>query len=259
MRAGVVTDPGLAEISGAAVSRTHPGVIWVHNDSGDEAAVTALTLEGSTQASVTFPDLSARDWEDMAIGPGPGEGDYLYLADIGDNTASHPSVFIHRVPEPPPVTAEVSGGETLEVVYPGGPVEAESLLVDPLTGDLVILDKALSGMTRVFEIDGTVDWSSRVMARFVGTIPLGTFALATGADAGESRIVVRTYDEVFLWERRPGDSISATVLRGGCRVARVSDQQGEAVALIPTGSGFYAVSEGIEQPILWYESPGKDS
>jgi hypothetical protein len=259
LQAGVVTDPGLAEVSGAAVSRTQAGVLWVHNDSGDEAAVSALTLEGDTLARVTFPDLGARDWEDMAIGPGPGEGDYLYLGDIGDNNTSHASVFIHRVPEPLPVTASVSGGETLEVVYPDGPVEAESLLVDPLTGDILIVGKALSGMTPVFEIPGDVDWGTPQTATLVGTIPLGTFAVATGGDADSTRIVVRTYDEVFLWERRSGESIGATLLRGGCRVAKAADRQGEAVALQPGTPAFYTLSEGVGQPILLYQKSRKDS
>jgi hypothetical protein len=41
------------------------------------------------------------DWEDVAAGPCPG-GRCLYVADIGDNTASRPSVTVYRVPEPRP-------------------------------------------------------------------------------------------------------------------------------------------------------------
>ena len=249
---GTVTDPTLGEISGAAVSRSHPGVLWVHNDSGDDAAVSALRRDGTLLARITFPDLTARDWEDMAIGPGPGGGDYLYLADIGDNTTSRPSVLIHRVGEPAPVAGPVAGGETLEITYPDGPAEAESLLVDPDTGDMVILGKALSGMTPVWETPSGAPWGSSVMAELRGRIPLGTFALATGADADATRIVVRTYDEAFLWDRSPGSSLAATLLGPGCRVARISEPQGEAVALAE--EGFYTLSEGVGEAILYYES-----
>ena len=255
---GVVTDPELGEISGVAVSRSNPGVLWVHNDSGDEAAIAALALDGTMLGRITLPDLTARDWEDMAVGPGPSGGDYLYLADIGDNTAGHPSVFIHRIAEPAPGAGELRGGETLEVEYPDGPMEAESLLVDPESGDMVILGKAFSGRTPVFEIPSTVAWDATTTARYVDTIPLGSFALATGADADSGRIVVRTYDEVFLWTRRAGDSIATTLVGRGCRIASVRDQQGEAVALQPGTEAFFTLSEGFDQPILRF-GPRKDS
>jgi hypothetical protein len=206
---------------------------------------------GRDVAEILLPDLSARDWEDMALGPGPDPAvDYLYFADIGDNRGRREDVLIHRIPEPEPATGTVSGGETLRVTYPLGPTEAETLLVDPVNGDMVIAGKTLSGITPLYGLAGDLDWSVPQEATYLGEIALGTFALATGGDAGTDRIVIRTYDEVFAWERRPGVSLAETLLAPSCRVASVSEGQGEAIALIPGRLGFYTISEGTNQPIF---------
>jgi len=245
----------LNEISGAAVSRSQPGVIWVHNDSGADPVVYALSREGAVLDRVALPELDARDWEDMAIGPGPSPGiDYLYLADIGDNQASRESVQVHRIPEPAAGTEEAVGAQTLELTYPTGPVEAETLLVDPATGDLVIAGKELSGATTLFGVASTIDWSQPQEATLIGEIQLGTFAAATGGDADDTRVLIRTYDEVFQWERLAGDSLAESLLSPGCRVASVREPQGEAIAL--SGEGFFTLSEGIDQPILLFAPTG---
>jgi hypothetical protein len=247
---GAVESSELTEISGAAVSRRHQGVIWLHNDSGDDPAVYAIDASGTDLGRVSLPDLSARDWEDMAIGPGPDPAaDYLYLADIGDNSERREDVRIHRIPEPAPATGVVEGGETLVVTYPTGPLEAETLLVDPATGEMVIAGKALSGATEFYGLPGDLDWTVPHEAVLLGELDLGTFALATGGDAGASRIVIRTYDEVFSWERFPGWSLAETIVAPPCRIASVREEQGEAIALTPDESSFYTLSEGANPPI----------
>jgi hypothetical protein len=141
------------------------------------------------------------------------------------------------------------------VTYPLGPMEAETLLVDPGNGDMVIAGKTLSGTTPLYSLAGDLDWSLPQEATYVGEVAFGTFALATGGDAGTDRIVIRTYDEVFIWERRPGDSLVETLLSPSCRVASVSEEQGEAIALTPDQLGFYTVSEGVNQPIFRFLPP----
>lgn len=249
---GTVESAELTEISGLAASRTHAGVLWAHNDSGDDPAIHALGEDGRALGRTVLPDLTARDWEDIALGPGPRAGrDYLYLADIGDNRGDRPTVQIHRLPEPSPGTEAVAGGETLTLTYPTGPTEAETLLVDPESGDLVILGKALSGVTPVFFVPGTVEWSAPQEAIYRGDIELGTFAVATGGDAGGDRIIVRTYDEIFTWNRSPGDDIGETLFESGCRAGTIRESQGEALA-IGTDGRIFTTSEGAFPPIYHF-------
>lgn len=257
---GLVESTELNEISGAVVSLRHDGVMWLHNDSGSDPAVYATHISGTDLGRVSLPDLSARDWEDIALGPGPDPGlDYLYLADIGDNNGRRDDVRIHRIPEPAPDAGVTAGGETLVVTYPFGPIEAETLLVDPASGDMVIAGKSLSGVTPLYSVPGDLDWSVPHEAVYLGEIRLGTLALATGGDAGTSRIVIRTYDEVFTWERPPGSTLNETLLTPPCRIAAVSEEQGEAIALTTDGIGFITVSEGLNQPIYQFAGTGDGS
>jgi hypothetical protein len=250
VRVGTVASAELDEISGAALSRKRPGIMWLHNDSGNDAVLFAVTLDGLDDERVALPDLDAVDWEDIALGPGPDPAiDYLYIADIGDNRARRASVTVYRLPEPSAGVETIAGADTLTITYPGGPTEAETLLVDPVTGDIVIAGKALSGVTRLFGIPGDADWSVPQMAADLGEIRLGSFAVATGGDASAGRIVIRSYDEVFLWVRAAGESLADGLLKPGCRVASVSEAQGEAIALGDDGV-FYTVSEGENPPIF---------
>lgn len=246
---GSIASPELDEISGAVLSRAHPGVLWLHNDSGSRAAVYAASTSGDDLGEVSLPDLPARDWEDIAIGPGPVPGvDYLYIADIGDNQERRDTAQIHRVPEPTLGSVSMSGGETLTFTYPTGPTDAETLIVDPASGDMVIAGKALSGVTPLFGLPGDADWAAPQLADYLGEIELGSFAVLTGGDADRAIIVMRTYDEVFAWQREEARSLAETLLTPPCRIASIRESQGEAIAL-GEGNVFYTVSEGLNQPI----------
>ena len=60
---GVVPDE-LRESSGLAISRTQPGVLWSHNDSGDGPNLYALDISGKLLGVFRVNGAMARDWED---------------------------------------------------------------------------------------------------------------------------------------------------------------------------------------------------
>ena len=142
---GRVQDAALNELSGLVASRTRPGLLYSHEDSGAGPQVWALRADGSVAGGWTVPGAEALDWEDMATGPSPtGEGAVLYLGDIGDNAGARPFVDVYRVPEPAFGTGVTAPAERLRLRYPDGPRDAETLLVDPRRGTLVIVAKALT-------------------------------------------------------------------------------------------------------------------
>src|SRR5207237_6184912 len=107
-----------------------------------------MTPAGTNLGTYTISGATNRDWEDIAVGPGPVNGtQYLYIGEIGDNNAAYASVAVYRVPEPTisdtqsPVTTSLSGAVKLNFVYPDGPRDAESLFVDPATKDIWIISK----------------------------------------------------------------------------------------------------------------------
>jgi hypothetical protein len=145
---GLIEYDRIKEASGIAASRRNPGVLWTHNDSGDQNRLYALNAKGKHLGAYTIAGVAARDWEDIAIGPGPVEGQpYLYIGDIGDNGREYEYKYIYRVPEPKvdssqaPVDTTLFGTETIAVFYPRVNHDAEALMVDPLTKNIYILTK----------------------------------------------------------------------------------------------------------------------
>src|SRR5688572_994382 len=81
---------GLAEASGAALSRRTPGVIWSHNDSG-QPLLHAVDASGQSRGRVRIPNATVEDWEDISVAACSG-GSCLYVADIGDNNRARRSI-----------------------------------------------------------------------------------------------------------------------------------------------------------------------
>ncbi len=89
--------PAIREASGMVASRRHPGIFWVHNDSGNLPSLFAVKRDGTLvrEYLVRVPNI---DWEDIAI----DDDGYLYVGDIGNNEGRLPIRAIHRFEEPDP-------------------------------------------------------------------------------------------------------------------------------------------------------------
>src|SRR5436190_20703246 len=77
---GVNKNKDLEEASGLVASARYPGHFWTHNDSGNPADVFLLDSVARTRMVFHFPKITNRDWEDIALGPGPDENKkYIYV------------------------------------------------------------------------------------------------------------------------------------------------------------------------------------
>jgi hypothetical protein len=251
---GHVEAPDATELSGLALSLSQPGVLWAHNDSGDRARVFALRTDGSLIASLDVPGAEAVDWEDIAVGP---RGDLL-LADIGDNDAARPTVSIYRVPEPRLASRPSTTGPAsrIELRYPDGAHDAETLIADRRTGELVIVTKAFSGRSGVYA--GRVGGGSQPQRlRRAGTVDFGLAGLATAGDvsADGRTVAVRTYTGLYVWRRRAGVSLARTLVDGDRCAGQAElggEGQGEALALARDGRSFFTVPEGAGAALRRY-------
>src|SRR5258707_3766579 len=102
----VVQDTRLKELSGIAASNVFPGILYVHNDSGDSSRIFALSTDGQLRGICYFngdphlAPLGVKDCEDIAVGIGPDAGaSYIYVGDIGDNDAVRKLITIYRIRE----------------------------------------------------------------------------------------------------------------------------------------------------------------
>ncbi len=275
----------LSEASGLAASRRLPGVLWSHNDSGEELTrVFALGQDGSHRATLVVADLKPDDTEDIALGPCTPPAammDCIYLADTGDNSHKRKVVEILRINEPdalPGLGGEIAG-EGLQVHrfrYPKRPdldgdaktfaehpdVEAMVVLAD---GRVVLFDKREDGKSAVFRAPLTL--GTVATAEALGTLDLSHGALKKGPSLRTSaadlsgdgkRLLIRTYFRLFELDVEgalalPGADVVAALpaLSANKRsIAHGFDKQGESVAYDPAG-GIWHVSEGVGAPLFF--------
>ena len=259
---GQVASSALLETSGVVASRANTDVLWAHNDSGDTARVFAMTTAGAHLGIFQLAGTLAVDWEDIALGPGPDAGtSYLYLGDIGDNAAARPSVVVYRVAEPtvdaqdPPGDVNpLTGVTAITLQYPDGAHDAEALLVDPRSGDIVIVTKEASGNAGVYARAGG---TSGTLTKKT-TVSLGAGVLVTGGDVAPdgTGVVLRTYSSVLVYSRPNGRPLTDAFGSKACTGASATEQQGEAIGVLPDGRGYVTVSEGTNPPVHRFDIAG---
>lgn len=263
---GKVTTSALSELSGVAASRQQKGVLWVHNDSGDSARFFAIRTDGVLLGTFHLAGVTATDWEDIALGPGPLSGrSYLYIADIGDNAFARHDARLYRLLEPSvpeaaaPADYQITELDSFTLSYPHGPQDAESLLVDPLLGDVLVIGKNASGESPIFQATA----SQLVPAKGV---PMGLLTtlqleapdaggrLATAGDISPTgdELLVRTYASLSLWRRPPALAWKDALALEPCPVPVAPEPQGEAVGFAADGSGYFSISEGTTPSVYFY-------
>jgi hypothetical protein len=226
--------PEIPETSGLAVSRRHPGLLWSHNDSGNESVLFAIDPAGVVHGRVRLP-ARTRDWEDISAGP-CAAGDCLYIADIGDNSATRRRVSIYRVPEPALDDAETAPPEIIHATYIDGAHNAEALFVVDTALFIVTRDRA--GL--VYRASIPHSRENHVTFERVGQLGLISVTDAEASRDGTS-VVVRTPHEA-VWYR--SDEVLRDRFTAYLRLslAGLREPQGEGVAL--DGNTLFLSSEG---------------
>lgn len=236
--------PGLIdEASGLADSRTMDGHVWVNEDSGTPAQLNLLTHGGKLAGRFALPGIANRDWEDMAVGPGPQSGvTYLYLADIGDNLARNEHNVIYRLAEPTSLGQAVRAIDRIAFRYADGARDAETLLLDPLTGDLWIVSKGEANV-RLYQLPYPQSTTTVNTAVFGGELPLTRVTSGSISPDGQE-ILLKTYLGVYYWPRFSGETVAETLV--GKKFYSLSYQlepQGEGICFDKAGTGFFTLSE----------------
>ena len=156
---GHVQDTTLNELSDLVASTDHPGVFWTEEDSSNPNNVYAINSSGEIVGVFTIQGTKDYDWEDLSIDRQAGT-DFLYVGDIGDNkgtrnggTGAKSFPRLYRFPEPtvsasgPKVTGTITAFDTYVYRYADAsgtfiaPRNAESLMTDPITHDVYIVEK----------------------------------------------------------------------------------------------------------------------
>lgn len=245
---GEVEDARIREASGLVASINNPGLLWTHNDSGNDAEIFLIDDTGKIKCTVHLPAIKNRDWEDIALGTGPDSSkQYLYVAEIGDNAAVYQEKVLYRMEEPRlregvTDTTLISNIDKIEFKLSDGSRDTEALMIDPVSKNFYIFSKRES-QVNLYELTAPLSTTESMIAeKVLEGLP---FTLIVAADISEdgTEILAKNYDNVFYWKRLPGETIEETIKRAPETLPYSPEPQGESIAFSRTGDGYYTISE----------------
>ena len=236
------SDPRLIEISGITWSRTHPGVYWLHNDSGRGPYLYAV--DGTTcrtLARIRVGNIGARDIEAIATGTDPQGRPVLWVGDIGDNRDSWPSVRLHAVVEPARLVDQQVDAVTYRFTYADIPHNAEGIIAEPDRARVWVVSKQLAA--------GTV-WQVRLsttrVTRAVAVGEVGGLMTDAAMSRDGTHYVIRDYLRAYLYDA----PVSASSLARPTRIELPFEPQGEAVTFAPGDRALLVAGE--RDTALWW-------
>lgn len=263
--AGLVTDQAMDEISGLAVSRTHPGKYWAINDSGNTAQLHLMDGSGQHQGSVDVTGAENVDWEDLASFELDGRH-YLLIADTGDNGGIRQDLALHVFEEPADLTRPAALAWTVRFRWPDGPRDCEAAAVDPERGEVLLVSKkrvpaelfrvplARSDEERVAEKIGTLPGIEQPDARDLARSPLyGRYrAQVTGADLSPNGrvLAVLNYRSIHFVVRGRGEDWRSALGSKLPHLALPWIPQAEAIAFSLDGQEMRIGSEQLPSPLV---------
>ncbi|MDN3585057.1 hypothetical protein QWY86_00110 [Pedobacter aquatilis] len=255
----------LSEISG--ISILNDNLFFVHNDSGDTSRFFAINAKGSLISTLYFKahaskkHLGVTDCEDIAIGPGPVTTKrYIYLGDIGDNANNRPYITVYRFPEPGKYSGKMQiESEAVHLKYPNGPQDAETLMVDPISKELIIVSKR-QDTVGIYSASLNFKNKDTVTMKKQGSLFLpgrGLFKYVVSGDISRDgrQIILKTYTAVYYWLRNGKESIAQTLKGKPTILPYKMEPQGEAIGFTPDGKAYYCISEGKNAVIYRYDIP----
>jgi hypothetical protein len=224
----VIREPAIREGSGIVASRQYDGVLWTHNDSGDEARIFAIDRAANLLSEVHADGATNVDWEDITT----DDAGNLYIADTGNNRNTRRDLGIYVVREPDPRAGRLQSVPVAGYIpffYPeqtGFPDSAtvnfdcEGLFWDQ--GELYVLTKHRSDThSALYRVPAEGGAAVRL-----GEFDAGGMVSAASLSPDGRRLVVLTYEAIHLFERQ---SPSADLLSGKHHRTVLEARQCEAI------------------------------
>ena len=260
----------LNEASGLQASYSRDGDFFVHNDEG-KPVIYAVDESGADLGLVTIVPAKNKDWEDITSVP-VGDGRWIVAGDIGDNWSKRKSIKLYFAEEPETGKDDRYAGRLdlehrLDLTYPDGPRDCESMAYDPVGKRILLLSKrdkpprlyavdletALTQQTAELEFLGTTsalrpptprdhlhwggrtDWISQ---------PTGFDISADGNEA-----VVITYRSLYRYRRQENEDWLTALQRKPEEVVGPPAVQNEAIAYSLDGKSIYVTTEKRPAPM----------
>ena len=255
-----LANPEITESSGLAPSRIRPGAFWTHNDAGDKPRLFAFNDKGADLGAYMIQGATAVDWEDMAsfsIGKRP----YLLVGDVGDNQVRRKSYTLYLVAEPPvaaepPRPASLPLAARMDFTYEDGPHNCESLAVDPVRREILLVSKTAEAGCKVYVLPLPREARVRdLVAKAVATLQVPT-TTAMDVSPDGLRAVVLTYTDAYEYTREAKEDWGAAFGRAPRTIRMPPRPQGESICYGPDGRTLYLTSERAPSPLLQVSPEG---
>ena len=267
----LITDTRLPEISGLAVSRRHPGIVWMHNDSYDANALYAVDSEGKIRATLELP-VPNIDWEDIASYEREGKA-FLLVADTGDNGGVRKNLVLHEVEEPDELRDSTAKFvRSIAFRWPDGARDCEALAVDVADNSVWLVSKkrmppelfhlplfpadpdALQVADKRAELARIKQPTPRDLERSPVFGKYRSQVTAADISADGRHFAVMTYLHVYLWPRHR-DGWAVALAQEPTRFDLPWMAQAEAMGFDKTGQALWLSSEHLPAPLIRFELP----
>ncbi|WP_374144805.1 hypothetical protein AB2S62_06350 [Vibrio sp. NTOU-M3] len=270
--ANYITQENMGELSGIALSKRNPGVIWVGNDNGNTAELFAINAKGERIVTLEQINGAHDDWEDLAIFEHDGKS-YIMIADVGDNGSQRPLSFFSIIEEPDLSEVELGGRITVKPAWVSSfsfedrPRDCEAVAIDSVNNKILLLSKRTESQI-LYELPLTFERSWRMVAKRLGEItPLPepekqSYRLIdlanytnkpTSMDISEDGLsaVVLTYGDAFIFKKdTPEQDWLSTLNSQPERIPLPVLKQGEAIAFGEKAEHVFITSEKLPAPLL---------
>ena len=264
----------LDEASGLQASFTYPGDFYTHNDSG-KSSIFVIDATGNDLGKFDIEPAKNKDWEDITTVP-VGNGHWIVAGDIGDNLAQRKYITLYFSEEPTPdAKGRYSGKQLLQhrldLTYPDGPRDCESMSYDPVGNQILLLSKR-DKPARLYTVDlETALSESEAELKFLGTIwPFRPPTVAdrakwggrtdwisqpTGFDiSGDgSEAAIISYRSLYHFRRGTDEDWISALQRRPTEVVGPPAPQNEAVAYSLDGEYIYVTTEKLPAPVFRFQ------
>ncbi len=271
VQTGWLASDELMEASGMQASHSYAGDFFVHNDGG-EPLLYAIDESGADLGTIEIVPARNKDWEDITSVPVDGRN-WIVVGDIGDNMARRESIKLYFVEEPRTGQFERYSGQqllkhALDLTYPDGPRDCESMAYDPV-GDQILLLSKRDKPPRLYAVDlETALTEGQMVLKFLGSMAklrpptprdrhqwggrTDFISQPTGMDISTdgSEMVIVTYRSLYRYRRGPGEDWLSVLMKRPEEILGPPAVQNEAVGYTVDGKSIYVTTEKRPAPVF---------
>ena len=208
---GRIEHAPIREASGLVRSRTHKGIFWTVNDSGNAPRLYAIERTGALVADYEVTKVINLDWEALAL----DDKGHLFIGDVGNNVTPKglATRWVYRLKEPDPRRAakaprQIAVEKSIGYRFPGKPFDVEGMFA--WKGSLVLVSKRKTGEeTKLYRL--ALDGPEDKLTRLEEICVLPGLTTVTGADLSPDgrRLAFCSYRYAAFFELGPDEKLGA--------------------------------------------------